>query len=189
MRAKFLMAGAIVLCVAVLTAQSAAAKDVVHAVAGAFTKVDKATKTFVIKAADDTEHVFKYTDKTAVHEAKDAGKGAKKGILDSYLAGKEGTHVVVHYTGEGADKTAVHVEDFGKDALKVSEGTVTKVDKAAHTVSMKTKDGAEETYHLSKDAVIDTEKGVVKDTKEGEKLTVHYTEEGGKKIAHFLRRL
>ena len=68
----------------------------------------------------------------------------------------------------------------------MSEGTVTKVDKAAHTVTVKTKEGAEETYDLSKDAVIDSGKGIVKETKEGEKVTVHYTEEGGKKIAHFL---
>jgi hypothetical protein len=30
---------------------------------------------------------------------------------------------------------------------------------------------------------------VAKGAKEGEKVTVQYTEEGGKKVAHFLRRL
>ena len=104
----------------------------------------------MIKAADGTEHTFKYTEKTAVRGAKDASKDAKKGMLDAYMDGKEGTNVIVHYTEKGADKTAVAVEDLGKDGVKVSEGTVTKVDKAAHTVTVKTKEGAEETYDLSR---------------------------------------
>ena len=73
--------------------------------------------------------------------------------------------VVVHYTEKGADKTAVGVDDLGKDTLKVSEGTVTKVDEAARTVTVKTKDGAEDTYQLSKTAVVDTSKGVAKGAK------------------------
>ena len=189
MKTKLLITFAVILCVAVLAAQSMAADDVVHAVSGAVTKVDKTSKTFAINTADGTEHVFKYTDNTMVRAAKDTGSDAKKGGLDAYMDGKEGTNVVVHYTEKGADKTAVGVDDLGKDTLKVSEGTVTKVDEAARTVTVKTKDGAEDTYQLSKTAVVDTSKGVAKGTKEGEKVTVQYTEEGGKKVAHFLRRL
>ena len=47
--------------------------------------------------------------------------------------------------------------------------------------------------HIAKDATVDSEHGVVKGTeytaKEGEKVTVHYTEEAGKKVAHFIKRL
>ena len=186
MKNAILMGCAVLLGLAMLAGQAMAAEDVTHAVAGTVSKVDKASKTLVIKAADGTEHTFKYTEKTTVRGAKDASKDAKNSMLDAYMDGKEGTNVIVHYTEKGADKTAVAVEDLGKDGVKVSEGTVTKVDKAAHTVTVKTKEGAEETYDLSKDAVIDSGKGIVKETKEGEKVTVHYTEEGGKKIAHFL---
>lgn len=174
---------------ALVAAQGWAAEGAVHAVAGAITKVDKATKTSVLKSADGTEHVFKYSEKTAVRDAHGATKEAKKGVIESYMEGKEGTHAVVHYTGEGGDKAAVQVDDYGKDALKVSEGTVTKVDKAAHTVSIKTKDGAEETYHYSRDLAVETDKGVMKEAKEGEKVTVHYTESAGKKVAELFRRL
>jgi hypothetical protein len=122
-----------------------------------------------------------------------AAKGVKTGAVDTYLAGKEGTHVVVHYTGEGATKVAVGVEDLGKDTVKVSKGTVTHVDKAAGTMTVKTKDGAEDTYHVAKDASVDTEHGVVKGTeytaKEGEKVTVHYTEDAGKKVARFVKHI
>ena len=179
----------LILGLTLIVAQMWAAEGAVHAVAGAITKVDKATKTFVLKAADGTEHVFKYSEKTAVRDAHHAVKEAKKGGLESYMEGKEGTHAIVHYTGEGGDKAAVQVDDYGKDALKVSEGTVTKVDKAAHTVSIKTKDGAEETYQYSRDQAVETDKGVMKEAREREKVTVHYTESAGKKVAELFHRL
>ena len=90
-----------------------------------------------------------------MHASKYVAGGVKTAAVETYMAGKEGTRVVVRYTEKGADKTAVGVEDFGKDALKESKGTVTHVDKAARTVAVKTEDGAETTYTVSKDATID----------------------------------
>lgn len=165
--------------------------DVVHAVSGAVTKIDSDAKTIAVKTADGTEQVFHYTEKTTVRGAHDAAKEVKAGAVDTYFKGKEGTHVVVRYTEKGADKSAASVDDFGKDTMKVSEGTITKVDKAAHTVSIKTEDGAETTYNWGKDATIDTEHGVVKSSqyvaKEGDKVVVHYTEDAGKKVVHFFK--
>ncbi|MGO9126160.1 MAG: hypothetical protein ACLP6G_14890 [Terriglobales bacterium] len=161
----------------------------VHATEGVVTRVDSAAKKIAVKTADGTEEVFKFTGKTAMR----ATKGVKTGAVDTYLAGKEGTHVVIHYTEEGADKTAVAVEDFGKDTVKVSKGTITDLDKAGHTVTVKTEDGSEQTYHVAKDAAVDTEHGVVKGTeyaaRKGEKVSVHYTEEAGQKIAHFIKHM
>jgi Cu/Ag efflux protein CusF len=167
--------------------------DVVHAVAGVVTKVDSAAKTITLKTVDGTEHVFKYTEKTTVHAAEEGGKGAKAGAVDTYMAGKEGSHAVIHYTGKGADETAVHVEDMGKRSMEVSHGTVTQVDKAARTVTIKAEDGTESTYHVAKDATVDTEHGVTKNSelvaKKGEQATVHYTDEAGKKIVHFFKHI
>jgi hypothetical protein len=170
-----------------LVITAAPALAVVHATEGVLTRVDSAAKTITVKTADGAEEVFKVTGKTAVRGA----KIVKSGAVDSYLAGKEGTHVVVHYAGEGAEKTATAVDDFGKDTIKVGKGVITGVDKAGHTVTVKAEDGTEETYHVAKDATVDSGKGAVKGTeyvaKNGEKVTVHYTEEAGKKVAHFVR--
>jgi len=167
--------------------------DVVHAVSGTVTKVDSGAKTITLKTADGGEHVFKYTEKTTVHAAQKGAEGVKTGAVDTYMAGKEGTHAIVHYTGEGADETAVHVEDFGKSSLKVGEGTVTDVDKATRTVTIKAADGTETTFHVAKDATIDTAHGVTKGSeliaKKGEKATVHYTDEAGKKVVHLFRSI
>src|SRR5678815_4926444 len=97
MKNAILMGCAVLLGLAMLAGQAMAAEDVTHAVAGTVSKVDKASKTLVIKAADGTEHTFKYTEKTAVRGAKDASKDAKNSMVDTYMDGKEGTNVIVHY--------------------------------------------------------------------------------------------
>jgi lipopolysaccharide export system protein LptA len=150
-----------------------------HAVTGVMTRVDSTAKTVAVKTADGTEEVFKFTGKTVVRGA----DGAKAGAVDTYLAGKEGTHVVVRYTDKGAEKTATGIDDVGKDGVKVTRGTISGIDKAGHKITVATEDGSKETYHLGKDAAVDTGHGVAK----GEKVTVHYTVAAGKKVAHLIK--
>lgn len=191
-RSKWLSKSILLLCATFLIS-SAFAQDVVHAVAGAVTRIDKAGKTIAIKTADGTEHVFKYTERTAIRGSVESAHAAKMGALDTYFAGKEGTHVVVRYMGKGAEQTATVVEDFGKDSLKVGKGTVTHVDRAARTVAVKTDDGAEATYKLGSEAVVETDHGVVRGSrylaKEGDKVVVHYSEDAGNKVVHFFQKL
>jgi VCBS repeat-containing protein len=85
--------------------QSAAAEeDAVHIVSGVLKKVDKDTKTVVVKAADGTEHTIKYTDKTSMKGIKDADKGLV-----------EGSKVTVKYTEKAGEKTAVGIKHAAKD--------------------------------------------------------------------------
>ena len=164
-----------------------------HAVAGKITRIDRAAKTIVVKTADGVEHVFKFTDHTVVHATTAASKAVKKGAVDTYFAGKEGSDVVVRYTGEGATKTATAVDDYGQNAFQVSKGTIVKTDKAAHTMTVRTEDGAEHTYHVAKNASIDTAQGVVNSSKyhakKGEKVIVHYSNEAGDKVVHFIKHM
>ena len=85
--------------------------DAVHFISGIVKHVDKGTKTVVVKTADGTEQIFKYSEKTVVEGAKDAGKGVDKASTETYLAGKKGAKVTVKYVEKGADKTAVEVKD------------------------------------------------------------------------------
>ncbi len=162
-----------------------------HAVAGTVTRVDSTAKTMVVKTADGAEEVFRFTGQTAIHAAKGGREVAKKGAVDTYLAGKKGSQVIVRYTGEGADKTAMAVDDLGQDTVNASKGTVTKVDRAGHTITVKTENGAEETYRVADNAAVDTEHGVVQGSRyaaqKGERVTVHYTQEAGEKVARFIK--
>jgi hypothetical protein len=173
---RFLRAG---LVLALFSCGAFAADDVVSGVAATVKTVDKATKTVVVKTADGTEHTFHFVGKTVAHGAKATAEGSK----DAFEGMKEGDEVVVHYTEKGAVKTAQEVDHVGKGGLKVSEVAVKSVDHAAKTVTVKTAEGAEETYHLTGNAVRETGKGLDKTGK----VTIYYTEEGGKKIAHFFK--
>jgi arginine repressor len=191
-RSKLQSKSLLLLCATALMS-SAFAQDVVHAVAGAVTRIDKTGKTIAIKTADGAEQVFKYTERTGIRASAETEHAAKMGALDTYFAGKEGTHVVVRYIGKGADKTATLVQDFGKGTLKMGKGTVTHVDRATRTVAVKTDDGAEATYKMGSDAVVETDHGVVKGSryaaKEGDKVVVHYTENAGDKVVRFFQKL
>lgn len=168
---------------------SLAAPKVKRAIIGSIQTVDKTAKTVAVKTADGTVETVKWTGKTTVRGLKDGAKAAD-------FAGHEGSHVVVHYTAKGSEKTAAAFEYLGRETPKVLEGTVKVVSRGARTVVVKTGDGAEETLDLSEHAVVDSEKGIVdatkftvKETEGGAKVTVHYTEKGGRKVAHFIKHL
>jgi hypothetical protein len=159
----------------VLTAVVCAAQDPFSFIHGTIKKVDDATKTVVVKTADGTEHAIKFTGDTTV-----------KGTKDGFDGLKEGTEVVVRTTGKGADATATEVGKVSKDGLKATKGTIEKFDAGTKTVVIKTADGTEKTFELSDKAVEDAGKATGKGVAKGAKVTVYYSEEGGKKTAHFL---
>lgn len=166
-----------------------------HAVAGTITKVDDAAKTVAIKTASGTTEVLKYSEKTTVEAADATAKGVKEGSAATLSASKEGTDVVARYVRKGSDKVATSFHELGKASLKAAEGTVTAVDTAAKTVSVKTKDGSVQVYHFSEKAAVETGQGIAKGTeatghglKVGEKVTVNFTESTGRKIAHLFSK-
>jgi hypothetical protein len=169
-----------------LAAASLAAQTSTNVFTGTLEKVDSGAKTISVKAADGTVKTVKFTDKTTVHGLKDAAKGAD-------LAGKEGGHVVVHSVGTGADETAHSIAWFGDKSVHTVDGTVEDVGKGTKTVAVKTADGTKETFVVSEHATVDTGKDVgrysEKGAKEGEHVTVYYTEEAGKKVAHVFKHL
>ena len=156
------------------------AEDVATVVSGTVKKIDAGAKTVVVKTADGGEQTFHYGKKTAVHGVEATAAGSKEGLHGL----KEGSEVAVHYTAKGGEKTANEVDHIGKEGLKASEGTIKSVGHGAKTVTVKTADGAEETYHVAGQAGKTVGQGAEKTGK----VTVYYTEEGGKKIAHFFKK-
>jgi hypothetical protein len=163
-----------------------------HAVAGVIKKVDHGAKVMVVASADGVEHTVKFTEKTVVHGAKDVAKATDTGAK----ATLEGGAVVLYYTGEGVDKTAVRVDHLGKRTFRETKGALVRVDDAGKFIVVKTAAGAEETFDLGRHVAVDTEKGTeragaaaLKAMKSGAEVTVHYSEEGGKKVAHVVRHV
>ena len=162
-----------------------AAEDVVSAVHGTIQKTDSMAKTIVVKTADGAEHTFQFVGHTAVHGAEKVAAGAK----DAYHGLKEGSEVVVHYTAEGGKETAQEVDRIGEGGLKVTEGTITRVDRGAKTLTVKTANGTEETYQMADHAVKDAGKDIATGAEKSGKVTVYYTEKAGHKVVHFFKAL
>jgi arginine repressor len=149
-----------------------------EAVHGTVTKVDSTAKTIVVKTKDGTEHTMHFVGKTAVH-------GTEAGAKDTFKGVKEGSEVVAHYTAKGSEKTAVEVDKVGKEGLKETEGTVSSIDRGGKTIAVKTADGSVQTFKMADHATKDAGKDIGKGTEKSAKVTVYYTEDAGKKVAHF----
>ena len=154
------------------------------AVEGKIEEIDRTAKTIVVKAADGTEHTFRFVGRTAVHGGEMAGEAAK----DSFHGLKEGGDVVVHYSAKGSEETAEEVDHIGEGGLKTTEGTVTHLDREAKTVTIKTADGSEQAFHLTDHAAEDAGKEVSEGAEKSGKVTVYYTAEAGHKVAHFFSK-
>jgi hypothetical protein len=162
---------------AALLAPLSFAVEAVTAVHGTISKIDSSAKTIVVKTADGAEHTFRFVAKTTVH-------GTEAGARDTFHGLKEGTEVVAHYTAKGTENTAVEVDKVGKDGLKAIDGTVSDIDRGGKKLLVKSADGTEQAFKLADHAAAETGEGAEKSAK----VTVYYTEEAGKKIAHFFQK-
>jgi hypothetical protein len=162
---------------------SIAAEEQHGILVGSVLKVDAGAKTVVVKAADGTEHTLHFVKKTTVHGAEDTAKGAD----DAFHGLKEGSQVAVHYTAKGGEETGEEFDRLGKDGLKSTDVTVTHIDRGAKTLAVKTTDGTAETLRLTGSAAKDAGKDIAEGTEKSAKVTVYYTEEGGRKIVHFFK--
>jgi hypothetical protein len=167
----------LVLCFALVGFISVAQNStgVVH---GTVTHVDHAAKTVTVKTTDGTEHTIKVTSHTTY-------KGTEEG-LDGL---KDGSEVVVRETHKGAEETGVEIGRIGEGSVKVADGTIVNVDHGAKKVVVKSADGTEKSFDYTETAGKDMGEAVGTGSEKGAKVTVYYTEESGKKIAHFFSSL
>ncbi len=156
----------------------------ITAVEGKVEKIDRMAKTIVVRAADGTEHTFHFVGRTVFHGAEKTSEATQ----ESFHGLKEGSDVVVHYSSKGTEETAEEIDHVGEGGLKTAEGTVTHLDRGAKTVTVKTADGTEQAFHLTDHAATDAGKDISVGAQKSGKVTVYYTEQAGRKIAHFFTR-
>lgn len=171
---------ALLFCVSQLYATD----DAVRAIHGTITKIDSAAKSMTLKAADGREQILHIVDKTLVQTADASGKLVRASWRDL----KEGTEVVAHYTKRGAEDVALEVDKVGRDGLKTVEVTLKVLDTAGKKLTVEAGRGVEETFWLTEHAVKSAATDVGKLAEKGARVTVYYTEEAGKKTAHFFER-
>jgi hypothetical protein len=163
-----------------------------HAVAGEVRKVDHAARTVVIHTADGVDETATFTEDTVVYGVA-SGASAVDARAKEAL---EGAWALLHYAGNGAQKTVVAIDSLGGRKVKVAHGSVVRVDQAAGFVAIKTRAGAEDTFELAAHVVVDAGRGVergvtstCREIEKGAEVAIAYSEQAGKKTAVVVKRI
>jgi hypothetical protein len=162
-----------------------AVEDVVTATHGTITKIDKASKTIIVKTGDGVEHAYHWSEKTVVHGAKATDVASK----DSWHGLQEGSEVVAHSTSKGTEDTAVEIDKVGDRGMKATEGTIKEIDRGGKKLVLDAADGTEHTFSLTDHAAADGGKDLAAGTEKGAKVVVYSSEVAGKSVAHFFERI
>jgi thioredoxin reductase len=142
----------------------------------------KGANTVVVKTMDGIRHLFHLTGKTVVHGGESAGAEALRGL-------GAGSTVVVHYLVDGGEQTAIEVDRLDHEGLKTMEGVVTRVDRAARTISIRLADGSTQTLRLTDRAATDVGKDVDRAAADSTRVVVYYANEAGQHVAHYFKRI
>lgn len=174
-----------VLALAAVLALPAAARaqqtpDPVGTVAleGAMRSFYAAAHKLIVVTADGVEHTFRFTKNLIVHGGKGSGPDALADL-------REGTSVVVHYSGTGENQAAEEVDEVGGSGLKVTEGVVTRIDRRAKTIAVRFDDGTKQEFALTDRAAADAGRNV--NEAGGGKILIYYSDDQGRRIAHYFK--
>jgi uncharacterized protein YjdB len=177
---------------AVLSLSTAAtsAQQIVHALTGKVTAVYPASKTIEIDTDDGSQGSFDIMTQNVPISFE---KNVKAMTVPASSFNKAAISVVVFYFGQEGNRTIVAVEDLGPGPLANETGTVVKMDKHAHLLTIKSAAGQEQTYHIDAKTLADSSYGVMEGQKfspdKGTKVKVTATTQNGESTALFIRAL
>jgi hypothetical protein len=169
----------------------AGAQQIVHALVGTVTAVYPEGKTIQIATDDGSQGRFDILTRKDVQIDFSKNIRALTTPADSFT--KANCQVVVFYFGDESMRTTVAVEDLGQGPLVKSVGTVVKLDKKAHILTIKNDSGEEQAFLIDAKTVADAMSGVVEGQKfspdKGEKVRITAAMENGTQTALFIRAL
>ena len=146
-----------------LASSIAIAQAKVHAVSGTVTTIHPKIQMTEIETDDGSSGHFQWLTKTGGAIDFDKAVSADSIAADKFTTLQ--TQVIVYYCGEDVVRTIVALRDLGAAPLLKSTGTVVKLDRHEHLLTIKNSTGGEETFHIDPKTVVDTETGVVTNNK------------------------
>jgi hypothetical protein len=145
-----------------------------HAVFGTLKLLDLKTNTLVVTPLAGPEVTFKVDARTThIRDFETSPTLAR-------LAKKTGAGLVVHFAGTATDLTAVQIDYIGEQPMKVTTGTLVRVEKVTRVLVIKTATGTEERLQLAVGAPIELATGLMEFDvfagKLNEQVSLYYTE-------------
>jgi hypothetical protein len=149
------------------------------ALEGTMKKFYAAANVVVVTTIDGVEHAYRFVTDTVVHGGKGAGVDALEGL-------SEGSEVVVHYAADGTGQTAQEIDVIGDEALRVTEGRVTHIDRRRQQIAVQYANGKSETLRLTERAAAEAPNDGMPP---GANVTMFYRDERGQKVVHFFKKI
>ena len=171
-----------------LVCLAAPAQQVIHAIVGTISSVDPVAKTFAVNRDNDSPAYFKFSanSKTSV----DFDKNARTDVSAADEFKKSGARVIVYYFGDGDVLTAVGLRSLQAGTVTKIVGTVVKLDKRKHLLTIAAKSGVTESFEITQNTVAETGMGAVEGLKfqpeEGDQVRVTASQASGNEIALFI---
>ena len=152
------------------------------ALEGTMKKFYRAANVVIVTTIDGVEHIYHFAKNLVVHGSKGSGAAALEGL-------REGTTVVVHYAVEGPEQTAKEVDVIGDHGLEVTEGMVTRINRRRGQITVRYDSGKIETFRLTERAAAEVSQTGDAMAPSGTKVVIYYSDEHGRKVAHYFRRM
>jgi len=168
-----------------------------NAVVGEVQEVDPKGAYLIVKTSDGKLHRVETPADANLRKLKhglgEVGDSIAEGTKSTMAEVKKGTLVAVRYTEKDGKLVAHEIQNASKTVVKKSEVVIDRVEEGGSKIIVKTKNGTEEAYHVGKNATIaagdkisDIGKATGAKFAAGTKATIHFTEEQGQKVAHFV---
>jgi hypothetical protein len=146
-----------------LAGSFAFAQTRIHAVSGTVTAIHEKIGMIDIITDDGSSGHFEFLKKT--DPPVDFDKNVRANAVDVDKFTNKGAHVILFFVGEGDIRTAVAVHDLGNGAFAESTGSVVRVNRHDHLLTIKNSTGVEVSFHIDPKTVADTPTGVVEGSK------------------------
>jgi hypothetical protein len=163
----------------------AIAQQRVHALSGTLKTIYPKIQMTEIDTDDGSSGHFQWLKKS--DGAIDFEKNVSADAIAADKFTTKDTHVIVYFCGEGEVRTIIALRDLGAGPLANSTGTVVKLDRHEHLLTIKNSKGGEESFHIDPKTVADTEYGVATnykfDLSKGTQVRVLSTQANGSQTA------
>lgn len=135
------------------------AQERVHALSGTVTSINQKIGMMDVATDDGSSGHFRWIKTPGPEIEFDKTVSADATAPDKFSS--IGHHVIVYYFGEGTVRTVAALHDLGDGPIEKSTGTVVKLNRHDHLLTIKNAAGAEVSFHIDPKTVADTTTGVM----------------------------
>jgi hypothetical protein len=169
---------------------SMTAQQVVHALTGTVSSINKASQTVAVLQDVGGDSVFQSPSGSKAHVAFD--KKIEAGTIAADAFKEDGAYVIVFYYGGSDSRTVVAFKNLGKGPFSSTVGTVKKYEKS-HLLTVQDQSGALQTFRIAADTVAESYAGAVDGSKfqvsGGDKVRIVSGVVDGNATALFIRQM